>query len=128
MTFVLLPVIMQNLNEMESEMIKKMMTVLFLMLMSLMAYAASSENITSEYSMPTEMKGCKIFYLKGGGWSHSDIYVTHCPNAVTDTSFKSGKTEQHVVSGSRSIIDDSVSESEADTVEINGSKYVKVPD
>lgn len=111
---------------MEIKMIKKMMAVLFLVFMSLTAYGASSENITSEYAMPAEMKGCKVFYLKGGGFSHSNLYVTHCPNAVTDTSFPYGKTTEHVVSGSRSIIDDSVSDT--DTVEINGSKYVKVPE
>lgn len=109
-------------------MIKKMIAVLFLVMTSTVAFGATFENLTSEYAIPTEMKGCKIFYLNGGGWSHSALYVTHCPNAVTDTSFPAGKTTQHVVSGSQSIIDDSVLTPDTETVEINGSKYVKVPE
>lgn len=106
-------------------MIKKLMLALCVMVLSTTAFGASVENITDEYAMPTEMKGCKIFYLRGGGFTHSSLYVTHCPNALTDTSFASGKTTQHVVSGSRSIVDNVP---ETETVEINGSKYVKVPD
>ena len=107
-------------------MIKKLMAFVFMMVLSVTAFGASSTDITPEYVLPKEMKGCQIFYLRGGGFSNSSIYVTHCPNAVTDTSFPSGKTVQHVVSGRRSIVDDSIQEPEV--VEINGSKYVKVPE
>jgi len=106
-------------------MIKKLMLALCVMFLSATALGANSRNITEEYVLPSEMKGCKIFHLSGGGFSYSSLYVTHCPNALTDTSFASGKTHQHVVNGSRSIIDDVP---EPETVEINGSKYVKVPD
>lgn len=107
-------------------MINKMMAFVFMMFVSVTAFGANATNITPEYVLPPEMKGCKIFYLRGGGFTYSSIYVTHCPNAMTDTSFPSGKTVQHVVSGRNSIIDDSVPEPEV--VEINGSKYVKVPE
>ena len=106
-------------------MIKKLVLTLFIMVVSATAFGANSKNITEEYVLPPEMKGCKIFHLSGGGFSYSSLYVTHCPYAVTDTGFPSGKTVQHVVSGSRSIVDDVP---EPETVEINGSKYVKVPD
>jgi hypothetical protein len=107
-------------------MINKMLAIVFMMFVSVTAFGASSTDITPEYVLPKEMKGCQIFYLRGGGFSYSSIYVTHCPNAMTDTSFPSGKTVQHVVSGRKSIIDDSIQEPEV--VEINGAKYVKVPD
>lgn len=107
-------------------MINKMLTIVFMMLVSVTAFGANSTDITNEYVLPKEMKGCQIFYLDGGGFSYSNIYVTHCPNAMTDTSFQSGKTVKHVVSGRTSIIDDSPVEPEV--FEINGSKYVKVPE
>lgn len=94
------------------------------------AFAGYASDITSEYSLPSEMEGCKIFYLHGGGFSYQSLYVTKCPNAKTDTSFKSGKTQNTVLSGDSDVPDapKKVTPEKPVVIEYNGSKYVKVPD
>lgn len=107
-------------------MLKKVVSVVFFSIISLSATAATFTNITKDYELPSEMSGCKIFYLKGGGFSYSSLYVTQCPNSKTNTSYKSGKTEVHTVNGDPDV--PYAEQGKPVVIEYNGSKYVKIRD
>lgn len=94
-------------------------------MISLSANAATVTNITEAYELPSEMSDCKIFYLKGGGFYYSSLYVTQCPNSKTNTSYKSGKTEVNIVNGDSDVSD--AAQGKPVVIEYNGSKYVKIP-
>lgn len=54
-----------------------------------------------DYSMPPELKGCKVFLIKDGGVTAKELYVVKCPNATITTSWnkncgKNCKTTEHV--------------------------------
>ena len=106
-------------------MLKNFMSVVFFSMISLSATAATFTNITEDYELPSEMSDCKIFYLKGGGFSYSSLYVTQCPNSKTNTSYKSGKTEVNIVNGDPDV--PYAAQEKPVVIEYNGSKYVKIP-
>jgi hypothetical protein len=40
-----------------------------------------------DYSLPPELKDCKVFMISDGGPNRKELYVVKCPNAVTTTSW-----------------------------------------
>lgn len=62
------------------------MKILLLLLTTtlLCACSASSSNTTSNYQMPPELAGCKVFYLQAEGLNKS-LYVVKCPGGSTTT-------------------------------------------
>jgi hypothetical protein len=40
-----------------------------------------------EYSLPSELKDCKVFSIRDGGLGAKELYVVKCPNATTTTSW-----------------------------------------
>jgi hypothetical protein len=116
----------------ELNMFKKALAIVILM-SSTSAFAGIAMEITSEYALPPEMEGCKIFYLHGGGFSYQSLYVTKCPTGKTETSFKIGKSKTTVLSADPDVpvIQDSPTQTAPEkpvVIEYNGSKYVKVAD
>ncbi len=100
---------------MEKKMKNKMFLILIFMALSFSSFAAKYVDITKEYSIPPEMKNCKIFMLYGGAFSYSNLYVTHCPNSHASTSYQNGK-----------VMDSVVGTTSSDVIEINGDKYIKI--
>lgn len=112
-------------------MFKKALAAAVILMSSTSVFAAMAVEITSEYALPSEMQGCKIFYLHGGGFSYQSLYVTKCPNGKVDTSFTSGKTKTTVLSADpdvpvvKNAPTQTVPEKQV-VIEYNGSKYVRV--
>lgn len=109
-------------------MLKKFAFLSVLAVFAQSAYAAKgSVDLTPEFDLPASMKGCSIIRLKNDDFNAIVLYVTHCPNAKTDTTLP-GKNPVHVISNS--IIDaDPLSENNStyinDTavIEVNGERY-----
>jgi hypothetical protein len=108
-------------------MLTKIIALMALLMLSTLSLASGTTDITENYALPQEMKGCKIFYVQSkSDWdSWQSLYITHCPSAKNETAFSVGKTQQRVLSTS-SIVDEP--EVKQETIEINGSKYIKVND
>ena len=54
-----------------------------------------------DYLMPPELKDCKVFMISDGGINGKELYVVHCPKAITTTSWdrscgKTCTTTEHV--------------------------------
>jgi len=53
-----------------------------------------TEETTYHYSLPEELKDCKIFRLRGD--NTSTLRVVKCPNSNTTTSYSEGKTKMDI--------------------------------
>ena len=67
-------------------------------LMALSGCGKSASDTTSYWVLPEGLKDCKIFSLQN---NLSYMNVVRCPNSITTTSYKSGKTSyyQTVIDG-----------------------------
>lgn len=77
--------------------------ILITILSVLSGCAANTHESTNNFILPNELKDCRIYYLESG---LSYLCITRCPNSITSTSFKVGK-------------------SQSTSVTIDGVKYVK---
>ena len=80
-------------------MIKKMTFCILLSLFSTFSYAVDKNtvDVTAEFIMPQDMKGCKIYRMNSGGFGAVFLYVTRCPNGKTEIT-KLDKTSTTVLS------------------------------
>lgn len=75
----------------------KYIPLLFLAL----ACAGPKHEELPDYSLPPELKDCKVFVIRDGGLNSKELYVVRCPNTMTTTSWtrhcgKSCSTTEHV--------------------------------
>lgn len=95
---------------------KKIIVSILFIVFSSNSFGAEYTNITNKYALPPSMKDCKIYYLRGGGFTYSSLYTIQCPNSIVDTEFPYGKSQISVSSSKKKPI----------TVEINGETYMRL--
>lgn len=66
-----------------------MKKVLLLLLFFTSACEKSHRDVSDNYSLPPELKDCKVFHLQSDSLNY--LYVVRCPNSTTNTNFNCGK-------------------------------------
>lgn len=95
---------------------KKIIIGVFFMALSSNTFAAMYLDITNKYDLPPSMKDCRVFYLRGGGFSYESLYTIQCPDSKVSTEFNTGKIQTFVNS----------QKSPPKTIDLNGEKYMKI--
>lgn len=100
-------------------MFKNIFIFFMLSVLSSVALAEPRTGIsTNQYKLPETMKNCTIYTMIGSNFTSKTLYVTHCPDAKTETQ-TTGKFPVHVISG-----DVNSSSVNSETIDLNGDKYI----
>ena len=69
--------------------------LLLFAILSMIGCSASTEEVSSGFSMPRELSGCKVFKMSNGSRM---LYVVACPESIStnwQTSHSAGKTTHY---------------------------------
>lgn len=72
---------------------KKFLSIMVLMLISMSAFASDSENVTGDYDMPAVFRGCSIYEMRGGFMDYPMVAM-YCPSKdVSNASVRVSKVQ-----------------------------------